>query len=95
MKLYVCSSGRADVPGPIDLHPCAKAIKALDRAGVDYERVTVGGKRILPWTLRGDARDEIERLSGQRLVPILALDDSSVISGSGKIARWAKEHPSV
>lgn len=90
MKLYVCSGGSTDIPGPVDVHPCAKAIHALDRAGIEYERVTVGGKRMLPWTLRGPARDEIERLSGQRLVPILVLDDGKVINGGGAIAAWAR-----
>jgi glutathione S-transferase len=27
-------------------------------------------------------------------VPILVLDDGEVVSGSGAIARWAREHPS-
>lgn len=71
-------------------HPCGVAKKALDDAGLDYELKTVDGYRLLPWTRRGSARDEIERLSGQRNVPILVVDDDTVISGSGSIARWAK-----
>jgi glutathione S-transferase len=35
----------------------------------------------------------VERLSGQRAVPILVLDDGEVISGSGEIARWAQSNP--
>ncbi|MGN6586986.1 MAG: glutathione S-transferase N-terminal domain-containing protein, partial [Solirubrobacterales bacterium] len=38
-------------------------------------------------------REEVKRLSGTNEVPILVLDDGEVISGSGTIARWAKEHP--
>jgi glutathione S-transferase len=40
---------------------------------------------------RGQGRDQ--KLSGSNEVPILVLDDGEVISGSGTIARWAKEHP--
>ena len=77
------------------MHPCAKAGKALDAAGYEYELKTVKGYRGMPWTWssRGDDRAEIERLSGTKEVPILVLDDGAVVSGSGAIARWAKEHP--
>ena len=91
MQLYTCAYKSADIPGPISLHPCAKAIKALDEAGHDYELKTVDGLKSLPWTLK--KREEIERLSGQKLVPILVLDDGEVVTGSGTIAKWAKEHP--
>lgn len=76
-------------------HPCAKAGKALDAAGYEYEIKTVGGYRLAPWTWvrRGGDREEIKRLSGTNEVPILVLDDGEVVSGSGAIARWAKEHP--
>ncbi|HET8950030.1 MAG TPA: hypothetical protein VFN44_05955, partial [Solirubrobacteraceae bacterium] len=51
----------------------------------------------MPWTWPSRARDraEIERLSGQRSVPILVLDDESVIAGSGKIAAWARANPGL
>jgi glutathione S-transferase len=47
------------------------------------------------WTLPKRARDraEVERLSGQRAVPILVLDDGETISGSGKIVDWVRAHP--
>ena len=35
----------------------------------------------------------MKRLSGTNEVPILVLDDGEVISGSGEIVKWAKEHP--
>jgi glutathione S-transferase len=35
----------------------------------------------------------VKKLSGTNEVPILVLDDGSVISGSGAIAGWAREHP--
>ena len=76
-------------------HPCGKAAKALDQAGFDYELKVVGGYRFVPWTRGGrdEDRAEVRRLSGTNEVPILVLDDGEVISGSGTIARWAKEHP--
>jgi hypothetical protein len=35
----------------------------------------------------------VKELSGTNEVPILVLDDGEVISGSGTIASWAKQHP--
>jgi glutathione S-transferase len=91
--LYTCGQKKT---GPALAHPCAKAGKALDAAGYEYELRTVRGYRAMPWTWgsRGADREEIKRLSGTNEVPILVLDDGSVVSGSGAIARWAKEHPS-
>jgi glutathione S-transferase len=92
MILYTCEAKKM---GPGFAHPCAKAGKALDAAGYDYELKTVGGYRLMPWTWRNrDAeRAEVKKLSGTNEVPILVLDDGDVISGSGAIAGWAKEHP--
>jgi glutathione S-transferase len=41
---------------------------------------------------RAQDRAEVERISGQRAVPILVLDDGEVITGSGRIVAWAKAH---
>lgn len=92
MILYTCGQKKL---GPGFAHPCAKAGKALDAAGYEYELKTVGGYRLMPWTWasRGDDRAEVKRLSGTNEVPILVLDNDEVISGSGAIAKWAKEHP--
>lgn len=98
MVLYVCADGTAfgGLPAPI-AHPCGRAAKALDDAGHQYELKQVAGGTLKFWTWpsRGRDRAEIERLSGQRSVPILVLDDDSVISGSGTIAAWAREHQPV
>jgi glutathione S-transferase len=40
---------------------------------------------------RASDRAEIEKLSGQRAVPILVLDDGEVVTGSGRIVAWAKD----
>jgi glutathione S-transferase len=94
--LYTCTDGKAfgGMPGPL-AHPCGKAAKALDEAGHTYEWRKVRGGALKLWTLPSRARDrvEIEKLSGQRSVPILVLDNGDVISGSGTIAQWAKENP--
>ena len=92
MVLYTCGQKKR---GPGLAHPCAKAAKALDAAGYSYELQPVGGYRLVPWTRgnRGEDRAEIKKLSGTNEVPILVLDDGEVISGSGTIASWAKEHP--
>ena len=92
MKLYTC--GQGDKQGSLG-HPCGRAANALKKAGHAPEVVKVGGYKLLPWTRRGDVRDEIERLSGQSDVPILVLDDGEVISGTATIIRWAKDHPAA
>jgi glutathione S-transferase len=93
--LYTCTDGKAfgGMPGPL-AHPCGKAAKALDDAGHTYEWRKVKGGTLKLWTLPSRARDraEVEKLSGQRSVPILMLDDGEVITGSGTIARWATEN---
>jgi glutathione S-transferase len=90
--LYTCESGKS-VPA---LHPCGKAAKALDDAGHEYEWKQVRGGTLKWWTWpsRGRDREEIKQISGQTGVPILVLDDGEVVTGSGTIAGWAREHPS-
>jgi glutathione S-transferase len=94
--LYTCTDGKAfgGLPAPI-AHPCGRAALALDGAGHEYEWRKVKGGTLKVWTLRSRARDraEIERLSGQRSVPILVLDDGEVITGSGAIVAWARANP--
>ncbi|HEY5708049.1 MAG TPA: glutathione S-transferase N-terminal domain-containing protein [Solirubrobacterales bacterium] len=94
MVLYTCGQKKT---GPAFAHPCAKAGKALDAAGYEYEIKVVGGYRMAFWTWgsREDDRTEVKELSGTNEVPILVLDDGEVISGSGTIARWAQEHPAA
>jgi glutathione S-transferase len=49
---------------------CWKVQRELDRRGIEYE-VVIGP------TLRGK-RDDLERLSGQRLYPVIELADGTV-----------------
>jgi glutathione S-transferase len=94
--LYTCSLGTAfgSLPAPV-AHPCGRAAKALGDAGHAYERKEVKGGSLRLWTLPSRARDraEIEKLSGQRSVPILVLDGGEIITGSGAIVRWAQDNP--
>jgi glutathione S-transferase len=92
MVLYTCGQ---KITGPAAVHPCAKAGKALHDAGYEFEIKTVGGYRLMPWTWARRSRDraEVKELSGTAEVPILILDGGEVISGSGTIAKWAKQHP--
>jgi glutathione S-transferase len=94
--LYVCPSGTSfgGLPAPL-AHPCGRAAKALEDAGYGYETKAVKGGMLKFWTLpnRASDRAEVERISGQRAVPILVLDDDSVIAGSGAIVDWAKANP--
>jgi glutathione S-transferase len=77
------------------MHPCGKAAKALSDAGYEFEIQTVRGYRLMPWTWPSRSRDRaaIRELTGSNDVPVVVLDDGEVISGSGTIARWAKENP--
>jgi glutathione S-transferase len=90
--LYTCGVKKR---GPAFAHPCAKAAKALDDAGYEYELRPVRGYRFVLWTRpsRNKDRAEIKAMSGTNEVPILVLDDGTVISDSRNIARWAREHP--
>ena len=96
MVLYTCTDGKmlGDLPAAI-AHPCGRAAKALDECGHLYEWRKVRGGRLKFWTWPNRARDraEIERLSGQRAVPILVLDDGQVVVGSGEIVQWARDNP--
>jgi glutathione S-transferase len=90
--LYTCGQKKL---GPAAVHPCAKAAKALDAAGHEYEMKVVKGYRLVAWTWsrRDEDRAEVRELSGTNEVPILVLDDGEVVSGSSTIARWARENP--
>ena len=40
-----------------------------------------------------DGRREVEKLSGQRAVPVLVTDDGEVVADSKRIVEWAEAHP--
>jgi glutaredoxin len=66
VKLHRCSYMWAK----FGAHPCWRVQKALDGAGIPYEVVTGPHSKA--------KREELERLSGQRLYPVIEFDDGSV-----------------
>jgi glutathione S-transferase len=94
MILYTCG---LKYKGTNATHPCARALNSLDRAGYEYEHRVVKGYRFVPWTRlsRNKDRAEIKALSGTNEVPVLVLDNGEVVSGSSRIAHWAREHPAA
>jgi hypothetical protein len=93
MKLYVCwNTVQTPRPGG---HPCHNAHEALRAAGHDPEVEKVRGlgvgPRFLHWTTEG--RREVERVSGQKTVPVLVTDSGEVIKESSAIEAWARANP--
>lgn len=78
IKLHRCSG--TFIKGP---HPCWQAQKALDDAGVDYELVQ---HPAFPRSRRA----ELERLSGQRKLPIVEFEDGTLLRESSEIAARAR-----
>ena len=60
----------------IRAHPCHRVQKALDASGVDYEVVKH------PW--RPERRDALERLSGQRQLPVIEFESGAVYREESK-----------
>ena len=94
MKLYVCY-GLFKSPRPGG-HPCRNAHEALREAGYQPEVVKSYGLGILPKAFNmTKGRQEVERLTGSRMVPTLVLDDGEVVDGSHEIVAWAESHPAA
>ncbi|HUA11999.1 MAG TPA: hypothetical protein VMA83_08345 [Solirubrobacteraceae bacterium] len=91
MKLYVCW-GTFPTPRPGG-HPCRNANEALRKAGYEPEVVLSYGLGPLPALTSG--RREVERLTGNKWVPTLVLDDGAVIDGSHEIVAWAQANPAA
>ena len=52
------------------LCPCGRVARELRRAEIDYDQVRVA--------LRRRDRDEVDELTGQRRVPVLAIGDEAI-----------------
>lgn len=72
IKLHRCANLWVKVQG----HPCWKVQKALDDQGIDYE--------IVKGPLRRGKRDDLERLSGQRMYPVVQFEDGSIYREESK-----------
>ena len=88
MKLYVCWTTKGG-----QRHACGRAHDALRDAGHEFDVKHAFGAGALPSLLNTPQRREVERLSGDKWVPILVLDDGTVVNGSGAIVDWAQAHP--
>ncbi len=94
MKLYVCWGTFRE---PLHGHSCRVAHRALLAAGHNPEVIKVRGlgvgPRPLQWTTAG--RREVERISGQRVVPVLLTDEGEAVVESAAIVAWAAAHPAA
>jgi hypothetical protein len=90
MKLYVCwGLFRSPRPGG---HPCRNAHEALTDAGWNPDVEKVYGWGVLP-DFMNPMREKVRKLTGQGWVPVLVTDDGDIVSGSDKIAKWARDNP--
>jgi glutathione S-transferase len=79
IKLHRCSATWVKLGG----HPCWRAQKALDDAGIQYELVKHSGLRF--------RRPEVVAQTGQRKVPYIEYEDGTTLLESAEIARRAKD----
>jgi hypothetical protein len=94
MKLYVCYGTWKPAPRPGG-HPCGAAYHALTDVGYSPEVKLSYGLGIFPGFLNDltSGRREVKELTGNYWVPVLVLDDDTVIQGSRQIAEWARTNP--
>ena len=72
VKLHRCSLTWLKVPG----HACHRVQKALDQASIQYEVVKV--------PLSRGKRDEVKRLTGQAVVPVIEFEDGNAYRAESK-----------
>lgn len=92
MNLYVCY-GTFNTTPRLGGHPCGNAHRALQEAGHSPRVVRTYGWGALPDALQPPRRRHVKRLTGSTWVPVLELDDGTVVSGSEEIEAWASAHP--
>ncbi len=81
--LYVC---HGDGGGP-RIHPCRRAVEALDASGIEYENVVAAHGSPIPF-LRKGSRDELRAATGDTKLPTLVLPDGTVLHHSRAILDW-------
>jgi glutathione S-transferase len=72
IRLHRCSNEWLKIAA----HPCWKVQKALDQQGVDYE--------VVKGPVRRSRRDDLERLSGQRIYPVIEFEDGQIYRAESK-----------
>jgi len=85
--LYVCHADQ-DMP---KIHPCAKAHVALEKAGIDHEKIVYGKGKPFGIGTKG-SRPDLAEISGQEKLPVLVLPGGETVSGGKKIVNWAKSN---
>lgn len=93
MRLYVCY-GTFPTPRPGG-HPCRNAHEALKGAGHAPEIQRTYGFGALPDVLNTPARRRIKERTGNAWVPVLELDDGTLVKGSKEIVAWAQANPAA
>jgi glutathione S-transferase len=95
VKLYVCwTTSQGPLPKALHAHACHVAYQALVEAGYRPEVVKTHGLGPLPDFLN-PGRKRVRELTGQQWVPVLELDDGTVIRESEQIAAWALANPAA
>jgi len=72
IKLHRCRNVWVKVSG----HPCWKVQKALDEQGIEYE--------LVKGPVRRGKRDDLVKLSGQKLFPVIEFDDGTIYREESK-----------
>jgi glutaredoxin len=72
IKLHRCSNEWLKIAP----HACWKVQKALNAEGIDYE--------LVKGPVRRSKRDQLERLSGQRIYPVIEFEDGRVYHAQSK-----------
>ena len=75
VKLHRCSTMWVKIQS----HPCWRVQSALDQQGIEYE--------VVKGPLSKGKRDDLERLSGQRLYPVIELEDGTIYREQSKKMR--------
>lgn len=77
VKLHRCKG--TFIKGP---HPCWKAQKALDEAGIQYE--------VVYHPILHGGRKEVERMTGKKWLPFVEFEDGTILQESKVIIERAK-----
>jgi glutathione S-transferase len=85
LTLYVCHIDDGWPPQ----HACRRAQRALREAGHEFEKIVYGKGRPFGLFTKG-RRPELKEMSGQEMLPVLALPDGSTVNGASKIVAWAE-----
>ena len=83
--LYVC---HIDEGMPL-FHPCARANKALNKAGIDHDKIVYGQGQPFGRGTEG-TRPDLKEVSGQEKLPVLVLPGGETVNGTKPIKDWAK-----